>query len=285
MHSVVVPSSEADIIAARIQRLLKEIGNPDPPIDLAQARLIQKLDLRYYSIDSPDLIDRFTHRLRVAGNLFTNFALVKEAVSTMGLKALLVPSKRRILIDDAMPNIKKRWAEAHEITHDLLDWHQDFMFGDSQLELSPGCQEMMEAEANYGAGQLVYPDYFFNDFVTGRSISIETARDLKDATGNSLASACWRLAEQSAKPAFLLVCEKGVAKYLTPSRTFHARFSRFSVADFLALVKVKTRFYGKGPLGSFVTTIEDDDARPNEFEVEAFSNTYSVLIMGVATQR
>ncbi|MDR2409710.1 MAG: ImmA/IrrE family metallo-endopeptidase, partial [Bacteroidales bacterium] len=60
-----------------------------------------------------------------------------------------------------MPEKKKRWAEAHEIGHSILSWHQVFLHGDPNSTLSIGCKEKIESEANYTAGQILFPQAIF----------------------------------------------------------------------------------------------------------------------------
>ena len=67
-----------------------------------------------------------------------------------------MPDRRRILLDGSLPEKKHRWSEAHEVLHSLIPWHDDVMHGDNRHTLLPECQEQVEAEANYGAGRLLF---------------------------------------------------------------------------------------------------------------------------------
>jgi hypothetical protein len=79
-----------------------------------------------------------------------------EAIKTANLKALWIPEQKRILVDDDLHAMKKRWSFAHEIGHSILDWHRDFTFGDDQLTLVEGYHIDLEAEANYATGRLLF---------------------------------------------------------------------------------------------------------------------------------
>jgi hypothetical protein len=92
-------------------------------------------------------------------------SILRDVIGKFGLKALLLPDRRRILIDSETPDLKQRWNEAHEIGHDLIPWHADTMLGDTKSTLAPSCHEQIEAEANYAAGQLLFlQDRFIQEF-------------------------------------------------------------------------------------------------------------------------
>ena len=50
----------------------------------------------------------------------SEITILKEVIGKLGLKALLLPDRRRILLDSETPDLKQRWSEAHEIGHDLI---------------------------------------------------------------------------------------------------------------------------------------------------------------------
>ena len=47
-------------------------------------------------------------------------------------------------------------TKREEIGHDIIPWHADMMLGDTEQTLTPSCHEIIEAEANYAAGQLLF---------------------------------------------------------------------------------------------------------------------------------
>src|SRR5690606_1827481 len=77
--------------------------------------------------------------------------LLIDVVSGAGLKGLYLPDRRRILIDEAIPDLKKRHVEAHEITHSITPHHAPYLFGDDRETLRTSCHEKLEAEANFGS--------------------------------------------------------------------------------------------------------------------------------------
>lgn len=275
MKSPIVPSPEAKAIESRVDRLLKDLGRPKPPVSLAQVRAIQKLDVRYYSLSSPDFLDRMAHRMRVAGKVITEPIRIWQAIKQMDLKAALLPDAKKILIDDDLHDIKKRWAEAHEITHDLLDWHEDYMYGDSEVELLPSCQDMMEAEANLGAGLLLFPRYYLDDYLSGKDPLMSVALALADDSGNSITAAGWRIAEHSTRPTFFMVCDSATLKdanlkHVAVSRTFEQRFGHILPSQLFTILKANSRRARGGPLGTFTYPLRDAEGRPHEFVIDVF---------------
>ncbi len=72
-------------------------------------------------------------------------ALLLEAILKSELKALYVPDRKIILLDEAVPDIKQRWSESHEIVHSILDWHGSVMLGDDRITPIPACHEQIGA--------------------------------------------------------------------------------------------------------------------------------------------
>lgn len=115
-----VGAYEADDIRKIVDRLLRDLGNPEPPLDLAQVRALFELNLRYYSTADPGFLQEVTHHLSMAGRqLLKEPTRLFDAVRKSGLTALWLPKSKSILIDQAVPKPKHRWMEGHEIGHSL----------------------------------------------------------------------------------------------------------------------------------------------------------------------
>ena len=156
--NLILKPQTAQEINERIERLLKDLGNPKPPLQLSHVRHLLKLDLGYYSTSNHSWLGEKLHQLKVAGKqVISHPTTILSVVKSLGLKGVLLSEKRRILLDEEVPKPKHRWNEAHEITHDLLPWHEDIAHGDPETTLSPGCHALIEAEASYGAGRLLFP--------------------------------------------------------------------------------------------------------------------------------
>lgn len=153
----------AEDLDSQVAKVLRGLGNPEPPLDLRDVRELQKLDRAYYSSqdDSP-LRERYS-QLKIAGKqIIRRPTLLLDVIRKAKISALWIPDRRRILIDEETPKLKHRWFEAHEIGHSLAPWHERYLFGDDSETVLPTCIETLESEANYIAGQLLFlQDRFF----------------------------------------------------------------------------------------------------------------------------
>lgn len=57
----------AQAIDLRVEKLLKDLGNPEPPLSLTDVRKLLKLDLGYYSTDDDSWLREKIHQMKVAG--------------------------------------------------------------------------------------------------------------------------------------------------------------------------------------------------------------------------
>src|SRR5258708_39721123 len=124
-------------IDGQISKILRGLGNPEPPLDLAQVRTLLRLDVGYYSSTDDGALREFVSRVRVAGKLFIERPTrLLDVVRKFDLKALFVPDGQRILLDSAQPEIKWSWYEPHEGTHSVLPHHQAFTHADELYNLT-----------------------------------------------------------------------------------------------------------------------------------------------------
>ena len=125
----------------------------EPPLNLSDVRELLRLDLQFYSSTNTGPLREHLSRLKVgAKQVVRRPTLILDVVRRSGLKALWLPDRKRILIDQDLAVLKKRHAEAHEITHSITPHHSAFFFGDNRETLRTSCHEKLEAEANFGLG-------------------------------------------------------------------------------------------------------------------------------------
>jgi hypothetical protein len=238
MKAIRIGERERDDIDAQVEKVLRGLGNPEPPLVLDDVRELLRLDRQYYSSTDDSALREFVSKVKVgAKQLLLRPTLLLDVVRKASLSALWVPDRQRILIDTELPKIKHRWAEAHEISHSITEWHKIYLFGDSTKELSLTCHEGLEAEANYGAGQLL----FFRDrFATDArelKIDLTSVKKLGDRYKNTITSTLWRYVEQLGveRPMLGLVTlhprrlpeghdSASPCKYFIPSPAFREQF-------------------------------------------------------------
>jgi hypothetical protein len=288
-------------IRAQVARILRDLGNPEPPISLADARSLLSLDLKYYSRSDPGLVSEITHRF----TLFAKKSLpdvgrhLLSALSKSKLCAFWVPDSSQILVDIDVPKRKHRWIEAHEITHSVTPWHRAYLLGDNSHTLDPGCHANLEAEANYGAGQLLFLGDKLSAEARDLELSFASIKALSKRYGNSIVSTFWRAVEERdpTQPVFGVVSVHPIHpeigshngpnpwRYFIRSAAFQTQFS--TVEPDIAFDLVRRHATGKktGPIFTAMTHLSDANGDSWEFKVEAFSTGYAVLTLGFAVKR
>lgn len=276
--------AEIDRIVDRVHRDLKPVNDK---IVLAQMRELLKIDLRYYTASDPGLLDEVVHKLRLGAHQVLKIPMrLRDVVDKFGLSALLLPSRKRILLDQDMPDLKKRWAESHEITHSLLPWHQEFMLGDTQSTLSPACHDQIEAEANYGAGRLLYPNEALVELARSGEPSIAHIKTIAQHFGNTITSALWRFVELSDAPRVGIIgahpqraSDEDATAHFIRSPSFSTQFGHVAEREILAVLRSFCSYKKAGPLGSLEFVLVDLNGNRHIFAAEAFSNTHQVLTL------
>ena len=117
-------------IDAVVAKILRGLGNPEPPLILDDVRALQKLDRQYYSSVEDGPLREFVSRAYIgAKQVFLRPTLILEVVRKRSLKALYLPDRKRILIDADEPELKHRWNEAHEVGHSIIPCMKRFYMG------------------------------------------------------------------------------------------------------------------------------------------------------------
>jgi len=188
-------------IDSQVEKVLRGLGNPPPPINLGLVRELLKLDLGYYSATDDSLLRETISRLKVASKqILQRPSLLRDAIAKFSLKALYLPDQKRILLDQSLPILKHRWNEAHEVGHTIVPWHAGMMLGDTAQTLTPTCHDQMEAEANYAAGQLLFSAGRFTEEANGSSLELSHVMTLSKTFGNTTTSTLWRYVERAHAP-------------------------------------------------------------------------------------
>ena len=282
-------------IDGQVAKILRGLGDPAPPLDLRVVRELLKLDRGYYSTTDDTLLRETFSKLKVAGRqVLMRPTLLRDAVRALSLKAIYLPDQKRILLDRDLPQLKHRWNEAHEIGHDLIPWHLEMMLGDTEQTLTPACHEVMEAEANYAAGQLLFLGGRFVSEASASTPSIDLVRGLAKQYGNTVTSTLWRFVEQahSGRPMVALVtghphplCRKAdfdpaaACRYCVESPSYRQQFG----VNELELFEKVAGYCGMqpgGPLGQGELNVQDRAGCTHTFFFETFFNRYEALTLG-----
>ncbi len=190
---IATPESATEV-TNEVKRLLRAAGVrdqlPTPKEEiLACARLVERgeLDLVEYEATLSDKTLRFFHR----------------AVSKV--LGLLDRRSSIIYVDPCIHDSRKLFITYHEVTHKVLLWQKITVTQDDQLTLSAECEDLFEAEANYGAADILFQCERFENEARDYDLSIESALYLSNRYDSSCHAALRRFVERNHRPCLLLV--------------------------------------------------------------------------------
>ena len=289
MRNLYLRKTTAAEIDTQVSKVLRGLGNPKPPLRLDDVRALLKLDRQYYSKTADGILRETVSRLMVAGKqILRRPALLLEAIVRSELKALYVPDRKIILLDETVPDIKQRWSESHEVIHSLLDWHGSVLLGDDRVTLNLTCHEQIEAEANFGAGRLLFLQGQFELAARDSKCRMEEIRALGHSFGNSITSTLWRFVELMDNPVLGVVSQhprytdatfdaQDPCRYFIRSRLFKENFSGIDELAAFQVMRTKCGWQKYGPLADDEVVLKDDNGIKHVFHFEAFHNRYETL--------
>jgi hypothetical protein len=112
---------------------------------------------------------------------------------------------RTLYVDEHQSAVRRRFTEAHELVHALCPWHEAVLRLDTEDELFRRVTAEIEAEANAGAGLLIFQGRGLARRAGGERLSIAQALDLAAEYGASAHATLHHLVEDHPSPAALLV--------------------------------------------------------------------------------
>ena len=295
MRNILLSRPTATDIESQVRKVLRGLGNPEPPLKLDDVRELLRLDRGYYSTSNDNFLREKISRLAVAGaQIIERPTLLLDAVRKFDLRALYLPDRRRILLDESQPTPKQRWNEAHEIGHSILPWHEDLMLGDHEQSLTPGCHAQIEAEANYTAGQLLFLQDRFLTAANDSTPTLDAVRALKGGFGNTYTTTFWRFIEGAhAKVPMIGMIgphprrppanfdASDPFRHVIESPAFVASFKSVSVTELHRYLSSYCGSQRGGPLGEADVILTDRNGDDHVFHFESFCNTYDCLTLGV----
>jgi hypothetical protein len=297
LKNILLRERTAGDIDDQVAKVLRGLGNPEPPLNLDDVRELLRLDRAYYSSTEDGVLKEVAHRLRIAGRqVLARPALLADAIKKWSLRALYLPDRKRILIDRDLPEPKQRWGEAHEIGHSIIPWHEGTMLGDNKQSLTPSCHEQIENEANYAAGQLLFIQQAFVKDARDLVVGIHAVTTLKKRYGNTITTTLWRYVEQSQMPLVACISHhphrlpedfklSEPFRYFVGSPKFLAQFSNVRELDVFRTIRSYCLNRRGGPLGAADVVLTDDNGKKHIFHFETFFNHYDALTLGVYKQQ
>jgi hypothetical protein len=132
-------------------------------------------------------------------------ALPRE-VATTGRQLLgaLWFERREVYVDLAQPEPRRRFTDAHEAMHALCPWHEAALREDTDAELFRDTSLTIEAEANYGAGLLIFQGRRFAERIADAPRGMATVAALAEEHGASRQATLHHFAQHHPAPVALL---------------------------------------------------------------------------------
>src|SRR4051794_36690996 len=118
MKNAQIGQHEAADLRKQVDKVLRGLGNPEPPLELGDVRELLRLDRQFFSSSDDSAIREVASKLFIAGKqIIARPTLLVDVIRKAQLSALWLPDRKRILIDSETPLLKHRWYETHEIGH------------------------------------------------------------------------------------------------------------------------------------------------------------------------
>jgi len=112
---------------------------------------------------------------------------------------------RTLYVDERQSAVRRRFTEAHALVHALCPWHEAVLRLDTEAELFRPVVAQLEAEANAGAGLLIFQGRQLARRARGERLSISRSLDLAAEYGASAHATLHHLVANHRGPAALLV--------------------------------------------------------------------------------
>jgi hypothetical protein len=266
-----------------VAKVLSEMMVREPPLNLDDVFAHLAIDHGYYDLADPGLLRDVWHRIRIGPSQLVH--LLKK----VDLKGLWLPDRNRVLVDVAIPDLKKRWANAHEIGHKIIPTHTAFFLGDTPETLDPEYQCMLEEEANYAASNLLFLNNAFTADARALRVCLGSVKALSERYKNSCASTLRRYVHRG--PDLPLVGMISQARWdssesaedrcthLMLSPLFKTQFGIVHRSTMVEFVDNYVQYRRGGPVGNDEMSIPDRNSTPRRFRSETFFNHYDLLTL------
>jgi hypothetical protein len=135
-----------------------------------------------------------------------DIAALPRAIATPGRRLLgaLWFERREVYVDLAQPEPRRRFTDAHEAMHALCPWHEAALREDTDAELFRETSLAIEAEANFGAGLLIFQGRRFAERIAGAPRDMATVLALAAEHGASRQATLHQFAQHHPAPVALL---------------------------------------------------------------------------------
>ena len=269
--------------------ILKEAGLNEPPVTIERVIEHLKLYREFYNLKNPSFLDRTKHKIKVCGKPIIN------VIKKINLVAVLFYDENRIVIDSELPKLRQDWPSFHESAHKMLKWHRPYFYGDTAQTLNPDFQEILEAEANYAASELMFCGSVFTKESYDTKKEWASIKELKKRYCRTMTTTLRRYVEHGPDhPMAMLVStpywkvkpdQKERCRHFVKSERFEKKFGNITSENILNALDNNCSLRRGGPVADFTCSLDDNNGDAHEFHIEAFYNRYDLLTFCVQTEK
>ncbi len=265
-------------------KTLRDAGLTEPPVSINNLLGHLELHREFYNLQNPRFLDRAKHRLQINGQK------IIRILHKIKLDAVLLFDENRIVVDCEIPEIRRDWPTFHEATHRVLPWHKPYFYCDTAQTLNPDWQQILEAEANYGASEMMFCGPVFTREALDTLPKWESIKILKKRYGKSYHMTLRRYIEHSHDNPMAMVVstplwmdkpddQKERWRHFIGSKRFKAEFSNVTPGNIISFIDTNTNGNRGGPSGQYLICLEDANGEQHEFCTESFFNQYYLLTL------
>jgi IrrE N-terminal-like domain len=142
---------------------------------------------------------------------------------------------KQLYVDPTLRNSKRTFVTYHEVIHKIAAWQHIESTEEDDFTTSVDCETLFEAEANYGAAEILFQCEMFEKEAKDFEVSVSSAIYLSQRYDSSRHSSLRRFAERNHRPCLLLILKEtrrqnsdgGMSffiSYAIPSESFIAKF-------------------------------------------------------------
>lgn len=273
---IATPDSAADV-TREVRRLLRAAGIrnelPTPREEILKCvKLVEtgEIDLAEYEATLKEKALRLFHR---------------AASKVLGL---LDRRSEIIYVDPGTHASRRIFVTYHEVTHKILPWQEITITEDDKLTLSSECEELFEAEANYGAADILFQCDRFEREARDYNLSIGSALCLAANYNASHHAGLRRFAERNHRPCFLMVLkptsrqnEDGRTSYYVvysvPSGSFTTGFGESLDVKYVNPGSELGEIVNGGVEGEVILADTKGFRRP--CDVEVYNNNFNTFVL------
>ncbi len=194
-----------------------------------------------------------------------------------------------VYVNPGVPASRKNFVTYHEVSHRVLPWQRQTYAEDDEFTLDPRCVAKFEAEANFGAAEILFQCERFQKEIHDFPLHLDVALRFAEKYDASYHATLRRYAERNHRPCLLLVLkrtsrvfENGHHSYFViytiPSLPFTRRFG--DPFDGVAFLEPDNRIAqiidteGQGEVN-----LNDTNGFFRTCSVEVFDNKHNVFVL------